>query len=147
MPRNRAGRVRRVPHVRCEVPMEAATHLRPATVRSLPGDRVAVDGLVIDDATAVRLVREREERGDDPAALVTDAIEIGARVLDREQTGANAEWVKTEFEKAARELNVQFTDKARSVAEGMSQIISRHFADDSSEAVQHKVRQIVRDVS
>ena len=29
-----------------------------------------------------------------------DAIEIGARVLDREQAGANAEFVKTEFERA-----------------------------------------------
>ena len=122
--------------------MEAATPLPFSQVRVV-GDTLRVDGLVVHDECAVRLAAE----ADDPSALVSDAIEIGVRVLDREQTGANAEFVKTEFEKAARDLNVQFTDKARTVAEGMSQIITRHFADDSSEAVQHKVRQIVRDVS
>jgi hypothetical protein len=122
--------------------MEAATPLPFSQVRVV-GDTLRVDGLVVHDECAVRLAAEAE----DPTALVSDAIEIGVRVLDREQTGANAEFVKTEFEKAARDLNVEFTDKARTVAEGMGQIINRHFADDSTEAVQHKVRQIVRDVS
>jgi hypothetical protein len=122
--------------------MEAATPLPFSQVRVV-GDTLRVDGLVVHDECAVRLAAE----ADDPATLVADAIEIGVRVLDREQTGANAEFVKTEFEKAARELNVEFTDRARNVADGMTQIITRHFADDSSEAVQHKVRQIVRDVS
>jgi len=36
-----------------------------AFVRTVGGDRVAVDGLVIEDDTAVRLVREREDAGDD----------------------------------------------------------------------------------
>src|SRR4051795_10059744 len=129
--------------VRCDsIRMEAATPLPFSQVRVV-GDTLRVDGLVVHDECAVRLASEAE----DPTALVADAIEIGVRVLDREQTGANAEFVKAEFEKAAGELNAQFTDRARTVAEGMSQVITRHFADDSSEAVQHKVRQIVRDVS
>jgi len=82
--------------------MEAATPLRTPHVRTVGGDRVAVDGLVIEDDTTVRLVREREDAGDDTVALLIDALEIGTRVLDREQTGANAEYVKTEFERAAR---------------------------------------------
>src|SRR4051812_44450384 len=82
--------------------MEAATPLRSARVRTL-GDRVVADGLVVDDECAVRLVREREETGDDPVALLVDAIEIGARVLDREAAGANADFVRAEFEKATRE--------------------------------------------
>ena len=81
------------------------------------GDRVAIDGLVVDDECAVRLVREREEHGDDPVRTVLDAVEIGARVLDREQAGANAEFVKAEFEKAAHDLNGQFADRARQFAE------------------------------
>ena len=47
------------------------------------------------------------EAGDDPARVVGDAIEIGARVLHREQTGANVEFVKAEFEKTARELQTR----------------------------------------
>jgi len=122
--------------------MEAATPLPISQVR-LIGDSVRIDGLVVHDEVAVRLVAESEN----PVAVVADAIEIGARILDREQTGANAEFVKAEFEKAASELNTQFVERARTVAEGMNTVITRHFGDDSSEAVQHKVRQIVRDVS
>src|SRR5947209_7196035 len=97
--------------------MEAATPLRPPHVRVLPGERVAVDGLVVDDPTAARLVGEREQRGEDPARLVADAIEIGARVLEREQTGANAEFIRAEMEKAARELDREFSERARSLGE------------------------------
>jgi hypothetical protein len=122
--------------------MEAATPLPFSQVRVI-GDTLRVDGLVVRDECAVRLVAEH----DDPAKIVADAIEIGARILDREQAGANAEFVKAEFEKAASELNTQFVDRARTVAEGMNTVITRHFNDDSSDAVQHKVRQIVRDVS
>ncbi len=65
---------------------------RPASARSATA--LVVDGLVVDDECAVRLVREREEAGEDPVGVVVDAIEIGARVLDREQAGANAEFVR-----------------------------------------------------
>jgi len=122
--------------------MEAATSLPFGQVRVV-GDTLRVDGLIVGDECAVRLAAE----ADDAAQLVRDAIEIGARVLDREQAGANAEFVKAEFEKAAGELNQQFVERARTVAEGMNTVITRHFNDDSSDAVQHKVRQIVRDVS
>ncbi len=124
------------------------------------GDRVAVDGLVIDDECAVRLVREREESGDDPVKTVLDAVEIGARVLDREQAGANAEFVKTEFEKAATELNSQFTDRAREVAEffntrvdqvfgpengHLQRELEKLFSDGSATSVQNRVRELVQE--
>src|SRR5215212_3901423 len=57
--------------------MEAATPLRQPRITVL-GNRVLVDGLAIEDATAVDLVRSREEAGDDPARVVADAVEIGA---------------------------------------------------------------------
>src|SRR5690349_7313507 len=101
--------------VRCDsITMEAAT--------PLPVSQVRVVGDSVRDECAVRLVAET----DDPAGVVRDAIEIGARVLDREQTGANAEFVKAEFEKAAGALNQQFVDRARTVAEGMNTVITRH---------------------
>ena len=140
--------------------MEAAFPLRPPSVRTV-GDRVAVDGLVVDDPVAVRLVREREEAGDDPAQLLLDAVEIGARVLDREQAGANAEFVRTEFEKQACEVEAAFGEQAGAVGErlakqledvfgpetgSLSKALERHFSDDSSGSVQQRVRSLVAEV-
>jgi len=133
--------------------MEAAKTLNFAQVR-VAGDRVYVDGLVVDDECAVRLVKEAE----DPSSLVTDAIEIGARVLDREQTAANTEFVKAEFERAARDLDKEFVERARVVADRLdkkvdevfgdenghvTQLLSRHFGDESSGAVQNRVKALL----
>src|SRR5215211_1871787 len=83
---------------RCDqIPMEAATTLPFAQVRVV-ANRLHVDGLVVDDECAVRLARETA----DPAKLVGDAIGIGARILDREQTGAQVEVIKAELEKATQ---------------------------------------------
>ncbi|MDX6506838.1 MAG: hypothetical protein QOG06_1482, partial [Gaiellaceae bacterium] len=136
--------------------MEAATPLRQPNVRTA-GDRLVVDALVLDDECAVRVVREREQAGEDPARAVTDAIEIGARVLDREQAAANTEFVKTEFERAARQLDVEFTDKARKVAEHFgskvdevfgpdgqqAKELEKLFSDGSSASVQNRVRELM----
>jgi enamine deaminase RidA (YjgF/YER057c/UK114 family) len=126
--------------------MEAATPLRPPRIAVL-ANRLIVDGLVVDDATAVELVTRRAEAGDDPARLISDAIEIGARVLDREQTGAQADFVKAEFEKVSREVEQAFAEQARGVAEQLAAAFETHFSDGSSAAVQHRVRQVVDEVS
>jgi hypothetical protein len=137
--------------------MEAATPLRQPHVRTI-GDRLVVDGLVVEDETAVRLVREREEAGGDPVRVVADAVEIGARVLDREQVGANAEFVKGELDKATREVEHVLAERTREVTEQIgrkvdeafgaesghvTKTIQRHFSDDSSAAVQNRVREVV----
>src|SRR5438552_2866748 len=123
--------------------MEAATPLRTPSVRTIGGDRVAVDGLIVEDETSVRLVRGREEAGEDPVELLLDAVEIGARVLDREHTGANADFVRAEFEKAARELQTDFGERARDVTDSLARELERRFSDGSSEAVQHRVKDLV----
>jgi hypothetical protein len=137
--------------------MEAATPLRQAQVRTI-GDRLVVDGLVVEDDCAVRVVREREEHGEDPVKVVREAVEIGARVLDREQAGANAEFVKAEFEKASREVQHEFTDKARTIAEffetqfaavfgeddgQLTKELERRFGDGSAASVQNRIRELV----
>jgi hypothetical protein len=140
--------------------MEAATPLRMPHVRTV-GNAVALDGIMVEDENVVRLVREREDAGRDPVGPILDALEIGARILDREQTGANVEAVKGEMEKAARDLNEQFAARAREATEALeaqldtvfspeaghlSRALERHFSDGSSEAVQHRVKALVSEV-
>ncbi|HEY2637363.1 MAG TPA: hypothetical protein VGI54_08260, partial [Solirubrobacteraceae bacterium] len=138
----------------------AATQLHRPQVRT-QGEHLVVDALVVDDPVAVRLAREREQAGEDPAAVVADAIEIGARVLDREQAAVQTDFVRAEFERQAREVEQAFSDKARTVAEHfgrkvdevfaeesgvLSRQLVRHFGDESSTAVQHQVKTLVDEV-
>ena len=133
--------------------MEAAIRL-PITQVYVHKGRLTIDQLVLDDETVVRLAAER----DDPVRFVTEAVEIGARVLDRELTGANAEFVRAEFEKTARELDASFVERARRVAERLDEkvdevfgpenghvtkVLARHFGDESSVAVQHQMRTVL----
>jgi hypothetical protein len=132
----------------------AATPLRHPRITVL-ANRVLVDGLAIDDPTVVELVRARLEAGDDPAVVVADALEIGARVLNREQTGANVEFVKAELEKTAREVQGEFAERSRAVAEvfdrkfdeafgpekgHVARVLTKHFGDESSVAVQNQLK-------
>ena len=133
--------------------MEAATPLRHSLV-SVQADRVKIDGLVVADETLVRLVSEAVDADE----ITRDALEIGARVLDREQTGANAEFVKTEFEKVAKAVEAEFGDRAKSAAEELGERLDQVFdperghlaksldelfSDGSSVAVQHRVKELV----
>lgn len=133
--------------------MEAATPLFASARVRILGDRLLVDGLVVDDECAVRLAREH----DDPANLLGDAIEIGARVLDRESTAANVEFVRAELAK----VETAFAESARGVTDAfgekvdaalgpdtgtLTQALARHFSDESAGAVQHRVRAVIEEV-
>jgi hypothetical protein len=137
--------------------MEAATPLRQPHVTIL-ANRLLVDGLAIDDACAVELVRRRAEAGEEPANVVADAVEIGARVLDREQTGATVELFRADLERSTREAETALRDRARDLAEEftrkfdeafgadnghLARELQRLFGDESSAAVQHKVREVM----
>ena len=141
--------------------MEAATPLRSPRVAVI-GDVVVADALAVRDRTAVELVREREGAGDDPAELLVNAIEIGARVLSREQAEVNADFVRTEFEKVSREVEGAFTEKARVVAEflgkrvddvfapengHLAKELERLFGAESAVAVQHQLREVMAEQS
>src|SRR4051812_45848834 len=126
--------------------MEAATPLRKAHIGTV-GDRLTVDGLVVDDECAVRLVRERERAGEDPAETVTDAIEIGARVLDREHAAANTEFVKTEFTDQARKVAEYFGKKVDEVfgpENGqLAKELDRLFSEGSATSVPNRTRELL----
>jgi hypothetical protein len=133
--------------------MEAATPLHRPHVRVV-GDAVLADGLVVRDERAVRLATE----SGDPESVLLDAIEIGARVLEREGTEAHAEVVKAEFEA----LKGSFTDYAKRLSERLDEkvvqafgaddgevakVMARHFGDESSTAVQHRVKAVLVEAS
>jgi hypothetical protein len=92
---------------------------------------VSIDGLQVDDRTLAELVERRLEQGVSPEETVTDALEIGARVLDRESTGAEVDFVRREFEKLSGQVERSFAEKARVVAEHMQSQFERHLGEDS----------------
>jgi putative lipoic acid-binding regulatory protein len=100
---------------------------------------------------------------------VIDALEIGARVLDREATGAEVEAIRRELERASTEAEHSFAERARTISESLekqferflgeeggamgkvleahadelAELVARHFGGDRSTAVQHQVRELV----
>src|SRR3954466_3794381 len=141
--------------------MEAATPLRQPRVHVLMG-RVIVENVVVDDPATATFVDRRASAGEDPVQVVVDAVEVGARILEREQAAVDAEFVRNEFEKVSREVESAFTDKARVVAEffgtkvdevfgeengHLARELQRLFGEGSTVAVQHQLREVMRDQS
>src|SRR4051812_28012892 len=138
----------------------AATPLRPTRVVTLLG-RLIVENLVVDDPVTAELVRSRVEAGEDPVRVVADAIEIGARILDRGQAGASVEVLRADLEKASREveerlgatseqvvteLRTQLEDAFGPDQGHVTRVLQRHFGAESSTAVQHQVRTAVAEL-
>jgi hypothetical protein len=150
--------------------MEAATtlqlHQRPVEVRD---EGVHIEDLLVVDRTLVELIERRLERQIEPEETVRDAIEIGARVLDREATGAEVDFVRREFERVSTEVEHAFAERARQIAESFEQqfehflgedggamakvldthsseleeLIAQNFGGDRNTAVQHQLRELV----
>ena len=133
--------------------MEAATPLPFAQVAVRNG-RLAIEMLIVEDEVATRMAAESA----DPARFVIDALGVGARVLDRQESSAETDLVKAEFER----MRTEFTERSRAVADRLdekveqvfspeeghvSRVFARHFGDESSTAVQHKVRAVVAELA
>jgi hypothetical protein len=84
-----------------EKPQLPLDHDAPGSVRVVE-DRIVIEGLTITDQETARVVRERAETGEEPARSVRRAIEIGTRVLDREDTAIEVDYVRREFERLSR---------------------------------------------
>ena len=115
--------------------------LADGAVRALD-DRLVIESLTVSDARAARVVRERAEAGQAPPKTVSDAIEIGARVLDREDAAAEVDYVRAEFERQTAELRERLT---RSLADGDDQLAER-IAASFDGAREGSVQQQIRDV-
>jgi hypothetical protein len=140
------------------------------SVRAL-GDRIVIEALTINDERSARVVRQRAESGQEASDTVAKAIEIGARVLDREEVAAEVDYVKREFERlqvAHRETiekqNHEAVDRiegALKIALGaedapgalgaaleshsgdLSELIAETFGEDREGAVQAQIKRIL----
>jgi hypothetical protein len=119
--------------------MEAATPLNIPQVHSL-SDRLVIDGLHVTDEAAIRFVYE----SDDPVAAIVKMIEVGARVLDREASGAQAEAMRHELEKASSEVRNELGQSTQQVTtEMVTQLIALFGSEDSPGRVAQKIDEIV----
>ena len=99
------------------------------TVRVL-GDRIAIEDLTINDPEASRVVRERAEAGEEPARTVRRAVEIGTRVLDREDTAIEVDYVRREFERLARSHGETVEETHREAVERIEEGLRRALGGD-----------------
>ena len=151
-----------------QLPVDQAPEHGDGIVRALD-DRLVIERLTDSDERAGRVVRERADGGQEASRTVVDAIEIGARVLDREDVAAEVDYVRREFEGAARAAREQLLEQSRGVVnaierqfehafsgeggalartfegfeEGLAEQIAQHFGADRSTAVQHQIKEQV----
>jgi hypothetical protein len=97
------------------------------------GDRLVIESLSINDERSARVVRQRSASGQKPADTVAKAIEIGARVLDREEVAAEVDYVKREFERLATQHREQLEAKNTEAAERIESEIRRAFGSEEIE--------------
>jgi hypothetical protein len=111
-------------------------------VRAIAG-RLVIEHLQVDDARAAKVVRERAETGQPPTQTVRDAIEIGARVLDRESAAVEVDYVRAEFERHAGELRNELAGTLEAGAETLAEQLATAFGADRNDSVQAQIREIV----
>jgi hypothetical protein len=125
-----------------EASKEPQLPLDDASVRAI-GDRLVIERLEVADERAARVVRERAKAGQSPPRTVQDAIEIGARVLEREGVAAEVDYVRAEFGRHAGEL----ADRLGRLIEGgndlLSEEIAKSFGADRQGTVQHQIKEML----
>jgi hypothetical protein len=112
------------------------------TVRALD-DRIVIESLTVDDERAAHLVRERQQTGKPAADTVRKAIEIGARVLDSEETAANVDYVRRELEAGLGEIDRKLGGTLDEGAEALAEQLAAAFGAERNDSVQAQIREIV----
>ena len=106
-------------------------------------DRLVIEELVIEDERAARVVRERANSGCEPTATVRDAIEVGVRVLEREGTAAEVDYVKAEFTRHAGDLADRLGKVVESGNDQLAEEIAKSFGGDRTGTVQHQIKEML----
>ncbi len=126
-----------------QLPIDEAFGEAGGVVRAL-GDRLVIERLTVSDERAARVVRERAEAGQAAVRTVSDAIEIGARVLDREDVAAEVDYVRAEFERHAAELRQRLTRSLETGDEMLAERISQSFDGSRDGSVQRQISELLR---
>lgn len=113
------------------------------TVRAL-GGRLVIESLTVEDERSARVVRERAESGHAPAQTVRDAVEIGARVLEREGTAVEVDYVRAEFERHAAELRQRLDSTLESGDERLAERITETFDGTRDGSVQKDIDALLK---
>lgn len=111
------------------------------------GDRLVIEALTVDDATAARVVRERASEGEAPPATVRRAVEIGSRVLESEGTAANVDFVKRELQSGLGQLDTKLGGTLEDGAEAMAERLGELFGAERNDSVQAQVKEIVENAA
>ena len=106
----------------------------PESVRAID-DRLVIERLTISDERSARLVRQRAEGGQPAAETVAKAIEIGARVLDREEVAAEVDYVKREFERLQAEHRETVARDNQEIADRIEEALRRALGADDAPGV------------
>jgi hypothetical protein len=104
---------------------------RSGSVRAI-GDRLVIEDLTVADERAASLVREQAEAGRPPAETVRKAIEIGARVLDREDSAAEVDYVKRQFEQVTSAHRETIEEKNREAIERIERELARALGSEEA---------------
>jgi hypothetical protein len=122
------------------------------TVRVLD-DRLVIEALEVVDERAARIVRDRLEAGEPPAATVQRAVEIGARVLDREGTAGEVDYVRAEFERVQADVRERMierdnalTEKIRGALETVPQNVRENVERVLSESRESQLTAILKEL-
>jgi hypothetical protein len=128
---------------RPQLPLDDGRAGGDGAVRAID-DRLVIERLEVADARAARLVRERAEAGHAPVQTVRDSIEIGARVLEREGTAAEVDYVRAEFERHAAELRERMAKALEAGDEALAERIALSFDGSRDGSVQKQIDALLK---
>ena len=125
---------------RPQLPLDAGESA--GVVRAID-DRLVVERLTVSDERSARVVRDRAKAGQPGPETVAKAIEIGARVLDTEETAANVDYVRAEFERHAGALRERLGKTLEAGDQQLAERIAHSFDGERDGSVQKEIDRLL----